>query len=208
MSEHTLLLETLSAAQRIELIGDYIHVHPVEYYRPQGVNVLYVQVSDSTFVAGKYSRVVLSIYAHTGRFESEVKVLNVPGVVCLLQLAQIKLEKKELRTIKRVEILKDVQITINNRPQEVLLKNISLGGCCFQTGRALQNTSGILHLETLKNEVINLGFSVVRERINEEKNTCTYHCKFKPYERKEEKLLEREVVNLQLQQIRRSRSGV
>lgn len=146
---------------------------------------------------------ILSIYANTGRYESEVKVSNVPGVICLLYLTNIKLVKKEMREIKRVESLREVHITVNNKEQEVLLKNVSLGGCCFQTEAPLQNTRGMLHLETLNNESIDLNFAVVKECFDKIKNTCTYHCKFKDYERKEERLLEREVVNLQLQQIRR-----
>ncbi len=208
MSEHVSLLELLETAQRIELVCDNMHIHPVEYYRPQGLDKLYAQVSDSTFVAGKYSKVVLTIYSPLGRFESPVKITNVPGVVCLLQVSEIRLDKKEQREIIRVEALKEVQLTINKRLYNATLKNISLGGCCFQTESTLLNTNGTLHVRSLKEELINLDFNVVKERIDQSKDICTYHCKFQPYGRVEERLLEREIVDLQLQQLRYERNKV
>lgn len=205
MSKHTLLLKTLKVAQRVELIGNNMNVHEVEYYRPHGAEGLYVQINDSTFTAEKYSKVVLSICANTGRFESQVKVFNVPGVICVLYLTDIQLEKKELREIKRVEYVNKVMITANNKEQEVILKNISLGGICFQTDTPLVTKNGFIHLITLKNEKLDLEFEVVRERYSQERITFTYHCQFKPYARSSEMILEREIVGLQLQQIRRNK---
>lgn len=205
MSKHTLLHETLKVAQRVELIGNNMNVHEVEYYRPHGAEGLYVQVDDSTFTAEKYSKVVLSICAQTGRFESRVSVRNVPGVVCVLYVTDIQLEKKELREIKRVEYVTEVMITANNKEQEVLLKNISLGGICFQTDTPLVTKNGIIHLVTLKNEKLDLEFQIVRERYSQERITFTYHCQFRPYARSREMILEREIVGLQLQQIRRNK---
>ncbi len=202
MSKNTLLLETLKSAQRIEILGDNIYVHEVEYYRPHGADALYVQIDDSTVNSKKYSKVILSVYASTGRYESVVNVENVPGVICLLHLTGIKLEKKELREIKRVECVREVNTTVNHKLQNVILKNISLGGVCFQTDVPLIGKNGHIHLTTLKNENLDLEFGIVKERYNEERSTFTYHCEFNAYPRSVEMILEREVVGLQLQQIK------
>ena len=198
------LADILRKNQKIELLGDSMHLHFVDRYRLHSVDSLFVEVDDSTFTSSKYNEVLLTIYTDEARYTSPVKVYNVPGVICLLQLCDIDLKKEELRSTKRIEVLKNVMVGTERKQSEVTLINISLGGICFYSPTQLIVGNSTLFYDTLQGQSLVLPFKVLRERFNEEKNTYIYHCQFNQYPRSAESMLEKEIVALQLLHIKKN----
>ena len=184
------LADILRKNQKIELLGDFMHLHLVDRYRLHSVDSLFVEVDDSTFTSSKYNDVLLTIYTDEAKYTSPVKVYNVPGVICLLQLCDINLKKEELRSTKRIEVLKNVMVGNERKQSEVTLINISLGGFCFCSPTQLIVGNSTLFYDTLQGQSLILPFKILRERFNEEKNTYIYHCQFNQYPRSVECMLE------------------
>ena len=198
------LADILRKNQRIELLGNSMHLHLVDRYRLHSVDSLFVEVDDSTFTSSKYNDVLLTIYTDEAKYTSPVKVYNVPGVICLLQLCDINLKKEELRSTKRIEVLKNVMVGNERKQSEVTLINISLGGFCFCSPTQLIVGNSTLFYDTLQGQSLILPFKILRERFNEEKNTYIYHCQFNQYPRSVECMLEKEIVALQLLHIKKN----
>ena len=198
------LADILRKNQRIELLGNSMHLHLVDRYRLHSVDSLFVEVDDSTFTSSKYNDVLLTIYTDEAKYTSPVKVYNVPGVICLLQLCDINLKKEELRSTKRIAVLKNVMVGNERKQSEVTLINISLGGFCFCSPTQLIVGNSTLFYDTLQGQSLILPFKILRERFNEEKNNYIYHCQFNQYTRTTECMLEKEIVGLQLLHIKQN----
>ena len=115
------------------------------------------------------------------------------------------MEKVELRESKKVDLCKDVQIKHSDRPMTITLVNISLGGICFKSESPLKSQMIELPYTTLKGKEIILPAQILHESKDMEKQLYVYHCRFNNLLRQTLNLLEREIVDLQLIQIRMSR---